>query len=89
VEPPHVEQAGLAIWFLRAQVRDPADHQPTGHPLVLATGSESSETDLGDLGPGDPRLGLFVEDRIGVLDRRPPVVADAGDRGFHAPGAVY
>jgi hypothetical protein len=41
---------------------------------------ERGEPHLGDLGPGDPAVGGVVEDGVGVLDRRPGVLVDGGDR---------
>ena len=85
VEPPQVEQTGLLCWLFGVEVRDPADHQPTGHLLRLGPGSERCEGDLGDLGPGDPRLGPLVEDGVGVLDRCPPAFGDVSDEFLTVP----
>src|SRR5659263_371565 len=47
-------------------------------PMQLVPQSIPSTT----LAPGDPLPGLGVIDRVGVLDRRPGVRGDGGDRGL-------
>src|SRR5450759_1302442 len=47
-------------------------------PMQLVPQSLPSTT----LAPGDPLPGLGVIDRVGVLDRRPGVRGDGGDRGL-------
>ena len=57
--------------------------QPSGHLLGGVLRAERGEGDLGDFGPGDPRVGGVVEDRVGVGDRRLGVLGDLGDGFFN------
>ena len=81
MEPPGVKQRGLRWVLVGIEVGDAAHHQPPGHLLAGLLRAERGEADLGDLGSGDPRVGGLVEDRVGVGDRRPGVLGNAGD-GF-------
>jgi len=76
------EQLALMVGV---HVLDPAHDQPGGHVLGLGLGRERGVGDLGDLGIADPALLVLVEDRIDVLDRRPGIRLDAGDRGADGP----
>lgn len=46
----------------------------------FAAAGERGQRHCGDLGVADDLPGLFVPYGVGILDRRPGVVADAGDR---------
>ena len=71
------EQLALVV---RVHVFDPAHDQPGGHVLGFRPGGERGVTDLGDFGVGDPPLPIFVEDGVGVFDRRPGLFIDRRDR---------
>ena len=82
VEAPGVEQGLLPVARCGVEVGDAAHHQPALDLLGGLAGAERGESDLGDLGAGDPLLGGFVVDGVGVLDRGPGVVVDVGDGGL-------
>jgi hypothetical protein len=84
VEAPGVEEGVLSVFVARVEVGDPADHEPPGDLLGGLLRGERGEGNLGDLGAGNPCLGLFVVDGIGVLDGRPGIVTDRGDGGLDA-----
>ncbi|MGX4691613.1 hypothetical protein [Streptomyces sp. JNUCC 63] len=81
VVAPEAEQLGLPGGHAPCiQPLHAAHDQPGGgvEPLLLA--GERGERDFVDLGVGDPAFLLGVPDSGGVLDRRPGVLGDAGDR---------
>jgi len=79
----------LCLAVDRLQASDPAHDQPGGDPMA-GFGFESGVGDFGALSVGDPFPGVLVVDRVGVADRGPGVLSDAGDRssdlGVHAGG---
>src|SRR3982750_1690032 len=79
---PGVEQRLLARAALGVQLGDAADDEAAGDLLGLLLRDEGGEGNLGDLGLGDPGAGGLVVDRVGVLDRGPRVLGDAGDGAF-------
>ena len=81
VETPGVEQGALPVVAAMVEVGDAAYHQPARDLLAAFLGAERGEPDLGDLGPGDPPLGRFVVNGVGVLDRNPGPIIDGGDGG--------
>ncbi len=81
VEAPGVEQRRLPVGLFRVQVGDTANDEAAGELVGRLLRGERREADLGDLGPGDPRLAGLVVDRVGVLDRRPRIL------GYRADGA--
>ena len=82
VESPGIEQAPLPVRGFRVQIGDATHYEPARHLLVLLLRGECGEVDLGDFGAGDPSFGVFVVDRVGVVDRGPGVVGDGGDGAF-------
>jgi hypothetical protein len=58
-----------------------AHDQPGGDVLGAAASGERGERHLGDFGIGDPLVFVLVEDGVGVADRRPAGLVDAGDGG--------
>jgi len=77
-----IAETGRRRALVSVEVGDPAHDQAARNLVGLGLGGERDEVDLGDLGPRGPLPGGFVEDRIGVLDRRSRIPRDAGDRGF-------
>jgi len=71
------EQLALVVGV---HVLDPAHDQPGGDAAGRGLAGERGVADLGDLRVADPALLRLVEDRVGVLDRRPGVLGDPGDR---------
>ena len=88
VEPPDVEQACPARRRGAARRGSPGSGARSAGPAPArpSLGGERGEADLGDLGAGDPAAGGLVEDGVGVLDRGPRILADAGDRGLDRAG---
>src|SRR6478736_4610626 len=82
VEAPGVEQGRLGVVRCGVEVGDAAHHQAALDLFGGFSGAECGECDLGDLGAGDPSLGGFVVDGVGVFDGRPRVLVDGGDGGF-------
>lgn len=76
-----IKQTRLVDIFL-IQLRDPAHHQPAGDVVGVFPGGKRRERDFGDVRRRDPPLCVLIEDRIGVLDRFPPVFRNLGDRAF-------
>jgi len=60
-------------------VLDSAHDQPGVDVFGLGLGREREVVDLGDLSVADPPLLIVVEDCVGVLDRCPGFLVDAGD----------
>src|SRR6476619_432789 len=82
VEAPGVEQGRLCVVRCGVEVGDAAHHHAALDLFGGFSGAECGECDLGDLGAGDPSLGGFVVDGVGVFDGRPRVLVDGGDGGF-------
>ena len=81
VEPVRVEQ-GRVGKVLLVQFRDSPHREAPGDVVFLRSGGECGEGDLVDLGFGDPGIGAVVEDRVGVVDRRPGGLGNHRDRAF-------
>jgi hypothetical protein len=89
VVTPHVEQLAL-IGVLGLEAFDPAHDQATGGLQPPRSGRERDIRDFGELCVGDQFAGVLVQECVRVVDRRPLVVADGGDRGVRrgvGPGA--
>src|SRR5689334_24239756 len=54
VKTPHVEEGRLPVVAGGVEVGDAADHQAARDLLAGRAGGERGESDLGDLGTGDP-----------------------------------
>jgi hypothetical protein len=78
------EQLALVVGV---HVLDPAHDQPGVN--VLGLGRERGVADLGDFSVANPLLAVLVEDRVGVLDGRPGVLGDAGDRLAYGPALSW
>jgi hypothetical protein len=65
------QTAGLPVVAGLVEVGDAAHHQPALDLLGGLSGAECGESDLGDLGSGDPPVGGFVVASVGVFERSP------------------
>ena len=83
VEPEQVEQGALTGGDGFVQFRDAAHDQPPENLLAFLLRPERGEGDLGDFRDGDPLSGGFIQDGVGVFDRRPRGIRDRGDGHCH------
>jgi len=83
---PGIEQRFLpGLGGVVVEAFDPSYDQPAGDLQLILPAGERDVRELGDLRVGDQftGVGVGVDERVRVADRRPRRFTDGGDRGVH------